>query len=67
MKHYPYLPYERRDSSIWSFPLDATPPKQLTNITTDEIYNFAWSADGKQLAIIGGTSVSDTVLISEAK
>jgi eukaryotic-like serine/threonine-protein kinase len=49
--------------NIWSFPLDGTPLKQLTNFKTEEIYNFDWSADGKQLVIARGTTTSDVVLI----
>jgi len=53
--------------NLWSFPLDDTPPKQLTNFKTDEIYNFDWSADGKQLVVARGTTTSDVVLISNFK
>jgi len=51
--------------NLWSFPLDDTPPKQLTNFKTDEIYNFDWSADGKQLVVARGTTTSDVVLIRD--
>jgi Tol biopolymer transport system component len=51
-------------SNIWSFPLDGTAPKQLTNFKTEQIYNFDWSADGKQLVLARGTTTSDVVLIS---
>ncbi|HVF48048.1 MAG TPA: hypothetical protein VNA17_10815, partial [Pyrinomonadaceae bacterium] len=51
-------------SNIWSFPLDDTPPKQLTNFKTEQIYNFDWSADGKQLVLARGTTTTDVVLIS---
>lgn len=51
-------------SNIWSFPLDDAPPKQLTDFKTDQIYNFDLSADGKQLVVARGTTISDVVLIS---
>jgi len=51
-------------SNIWSFPLDDTTPKQLTNFKTEQIFNFDWSADGKQLVLARGTTTSDVVLIS---
>ncbi len=51
--------------NIWSFPLDDAPPKQLTNFKTDQIYNFDWSADGKQLVLARGTTTSDVVLIRD--
>ena len=50
-------------SNIWSFPLDGTAPKQLTDFKTEQIYNFDWSADGKQLVLARGTTTSDVVLI----
>jgi TolB protein len=51
-------------SNIWSQPLDGSPPKQLTNFKSDRIFNFAWSRDGKQLALARGVANSDVVLIS---
>jgi serine/threonine protein kinase/Tol biopolymer transport system component len=39
-------------------------PKQLTNFTSDRIYAFGWSRDGKQLALARGRLASDAVLIS---
>ncbi|MEK6325269.1 MAG: protein kinase [Acidobacteriota bacterium] len=52
-------------TNIWSFPLDGSPPKQLTDFKTDQIYNFAWSPDGKQLVLARGTTTSDVVLIRD--
>ncbi len=51
--------------NIWSFPLDGAPPKQLTNFKTEQIYNFDWSADGKNLVLARGTTTSDVVLIKD--
>jgi len=51
-------------SNIWSLPIDSGPPKQLTDFKTDlDIHCFAWSRDGKHLAVARGTTVSDIVLI----
>jgi eukaryotic-like serine/threonine-protein kinase len=50
-------------SNIWTQPLDGGPPKQLTDFRSDLIYNFAWSADGQQLALARGTRNQDVVLI----
>jgi eukaryotic-like serine/threonine-protein kinase len=51
--------------NLWSFPLnDNSAPKQLTNFKTEDIYKFDWSADGKQLVLARGTTVSDVVLIT---
>jgi Tol biopolymer transport system component len=54
-------------SNIWSQPLDGGPPKQLTAFREGLIFDFAWSRDGKQLALSRGTVNSDVVLISNFK
>src|SRR6185503_1699399 len=54
-------------SNIWSQPLSGGDPRQLTDFKADQIFNFAWSADGKQLACARGVVTSDAVLISEFK
>jgi Tol biopolymer transport system component len=51
-------------SNIWAQPLDGGPPRQLTNFKDLQIFDFAWSRDGKQLALSRGIVNSDTVLIS---
>lgn len=53
-------------SNIWSQPLDAGAPKQITNFKSDRIYGFAWSRDGR-LALSRGNSASDVVLIRDFK
>ena len=53
--------------NIWSYPLDGGPPKQLTSFKTEQIYNFNWSSDGKQLVLARGTTTSDVVLITDFK
>jgi eukaryotic-like serine/threonine-protein kinase len=59
----------RNDSAnIWTIALDGKgEAKPLTNFKTDSILDFAWSPDGKRLAVIRGTTVIDAVKISEAK
>ena len=49
--------------NLWLQPLAGGKPKQLTNFTSDHIYWFAWSRDGKQLVLSRGSSSSDIVLI----
>lgn len=51
-------------SNLWSQPLDGGPPKQLTDFRDGLIFDFAWSRDGKQLALSRGVVNSDVVLIS---
>jgi Tol biopolymer transport system component len=54
------------ETNIWTISVDGEgEAKPLTNFKSEKIFDFAWSSDGKQLALIRGTSVSDAVLISE--
>ena len=55
-------------ANIWTIALDGNgEPKPLTDFKTERIFDFAWSADGKQLVVIRGTDIRDAVLISEEK
>lgn len=51
--------------NIWQMPLDGGLPKQITNFTSDRIFSFDWSNDGKNLAVIRGAWTSDMVLLSQ--
>jgi Tol biopolymer transport system component len=51
-------------TNIWRQKLGGGPPKQITNFESGQIFDFAWSHDGRQLALTRGTENSDVVLIS---
>ncbi|HEY0379464.1 MAG TPA: DPP IV N-terminal domain-containing protein [Pyrinomonadaceae bacterium] len=51
--------------NIWLQPLDARPPKQLTNWGSNSVFYFAWSRDAKWLAYATGAQTSDVVLIDD--
>lgn len=51
-------------SNVWLQPLDGSPPKQLTNFTSETIFRFAWSPDGKMIVAERGTETGDLVLIN---
>jgi TolB protein len=51
-------------TNIWTFPLDGSQPKQLTDFKTDHIFNYEWSHDGKQLVLSRGSRTSDVVMLS---
>jgi Tol biopolymer transport system component len=51
-------------SNIWRQALAGGLPKQITSFKSDLIFFFAWSRDGKQLALERGATSSDVVLIS---
>jgi eukaryotic-like serine/threonine-protein kinase len=54
--------------NLWLQPLDGSPGKQITNFKSERIGdNFAWSPDGKQLAIIRGHINSDVILIRDSQ
>ena len=48
--------------NIWSQPLDGGPPRQITHFSDRTIADFAWSHDGKRLAIARTTTTNDIVL-----
>ncbi len=51
-------------TNLWRQPLTGGQPKQITNFTSGLIFDFAWSRDGKQLALGRGSRSSDIVLIT---
>jgi Tol biopolymer transport system component len=55
--------------NLWLFSVGekAGEPRQLTHFTSGIIWNFAWSPDGKKIAIARGTNMSDVVLFREQK
>ncbi len=54
-------------ANLWSQPLDGGAPKPLTDFKSDFFFRFAYSRDGKQLAVARGTVSRDAVMISESK
>jgi eukaryotic-like serine/threonine-protein kinase len=51
--------------NLWLQPVDGSKGKQITNFTSERIYDFHWSFDGKQLALVRGHTDSDVVLIKD--
>ena len=50
-------------SNLWLQPVDGKPPHQLTQFADDRlIADFAWSRDGKRLAIARSSTTTDIVL-----
>ena len=62
-----YINTQNGVSNLWSQPLDGGAPKQITDFKSDLIYRFAYSRDGKQLALARGNVSRDAVMISESK
>ncbi|MGA7398621.1 MAG: protein kinase [Candidatus Sulfotelmatobacter sp.] len=62
--------YPVRESGVdnlWLQPVDGSKGKQITNFTAEHIFDFHWSFDGKQLALVRGHTDSDVVLMRQNK
>jgi Tol biopolymer transport system component len=64
-KSLAYIVDERGVSNLWAMPLTGGAPKQLTNFKSDLIFDYAWSRDGKHLAISRGQVNHDVVLLTD--
>jgi len=52
---------ENEVDNIWVQPLDGSRGRQITNFDSEQILNFRWSPDGKNLCILRGHTDSDVV------
>jgi serine/threonine protein kinase/Tol biopolymer transport system component len=50
--------------SLWEQPLTGGPPRQVMSFTDRQVAQFAWSRDGKHLAVLRGINAFDIVLMS---
>jgi len=66
-KNVGYRVVDNGTDNIWMQPVDGSKGRQVTNFTTDHIRSFAWSPDGKMLAVVRQHLVSDVVLLREGK
>jgi eukaryotic-like serine/threonine-protein kinase len=51
-------------TNIWEQPITGAPRRQITEFTSGDIFDFAWSHDGTQLLLAKGELFGDVVLIS---
>ncbi|MGA3326872.1 MAG: hypothetical protein ABSF45_20610, partial [Terriglobia bacterium] len=51
-------------ANLWNQPIAGGPPRRITNFETGNIFAFAWSRDGKRLAVVHGPITGDVVMIS---
>ena len=58
-----YIDTQRGVSNIWGQPVDGGLPEQLTDFTSDQIFGFDWTQDGKQLAMARGNVTRDVILL----
>ena len=62
--------YPTRESGVdnlWWQPLDGSKGHAITDFKAEHLYDFRWSLDGKQLAVLRGHTDTDVVLIREQK
>ncbi|HKD45447.1 MAG TPA: protein kinase [Candidatus Angelobacter sp.] len=64
-KSLTYVVDERGVSNLWAVPLTGGQPKPLTDFKSDRIFDFAWSRDGKFLALSRGRTSRDVVLLTD--
>jgi Tol biopolymer transport system component len=58
-----YIVNTGRVGNIWRQPLANRPATPLTDFTTDDLFTFAWSRDGRRLAYARGRTSSSVVRI----
>ena len=56
---------ENNADNVWLQPLDGKPGHQITQFTSDRIFGFGWSPDGKKLAVGRGHIESDVILLRD--
>ena len=62
--------YPTRDSGVdnlWLQPLDGGKGRYITDFKSERIYDFHWSFDGKQLALVRGHNDSDVVIVRDVQ
>jgi hypothetical protein len=66
-KGFVYDVMRGQNSNLWQQTLDSAPPRQVTHLTApnDFVFGFAFSPDGKQLAVIHGVETQDVVLFTK--
>ena len=63
-KSLQYLQFGGGALKLWEQPLTGGSPRQVMSFTDRQIAGFAWSRDGKQLALRSGLNAFDIVLMS---
>ncbi|MFN7926839.1 MAG: winged helix-turn-helix domain-containing protein [Blastocatellia bacterium] len=54
-------------SNIYKYTFESNEPQSVTNFKSDWIFRYAWSRDGKTLAVERGLPVNDVIMISDMK
>jgi Tol biopolymer transport system component len=62
-----YLLTRSGATNLWEQSLAGGEPRQFTKFSSGRIFDFDWSADGKQLLLTRGETSSDVVLLSHLR
>jgi serine/threonine protein kinase len=60
-----YLQREAGVSNLWSQSLDGGAPRQISNFSSDQIFDFDITADGRQFVCSRGNVTTDVILIKD--
>jgi eukaryotic-like serine/threonine-protein kinase len=63
-KSLAFLLSRNHATNIWKMPLDGKGLQQITKFTNGDMFSYAWSPDGKQLAFSRGQDKTDVVMMS---
>ncbi len=66
-KNLSFINDENGFANVWLLPLNGDKPRRLTNFNDNFIFSFAWSNDGKNLAVSRGTLTSDAILFKQTE
>lgn len=66
-KNLSFINDENGFANVWLLPLSGDKPRRITNFNDNFIFSFAWSNDGKNLAVSRGTLTSDAILFKQTE
>jgi Tol biopolymer transport system component/DNA-binding winged helix-turn-helix (wHTH) protein len=58
-----YIVRQKSVGNLWKQPIDGSPAAPLTDFTSGEIYNFAFSSDGQRLILARGYPTRNAMLL----
>ncbi|HBE83265.1 MAG TPA: hypothetical protein DDW24_10850 [Blastocatellia bacterium] len=58
-----YISHQKSAGNIFVQPIDGSKPTRLTDFTSGEIHNFAFTADGRNIVVARGYPIRNAVLI----
>jgi len=62
-----YVNHGKDGDNVWSQPVEGGPAHQVTQLTGLTLFNFDWSADGKDLAFSRGIEARNVVLVEDTR